>query len=145
MDEFLTVNEIAELLKLNPQTVRNWIDERSLAAVRVGPRRVRVRRSDLDEFLASGRTTAGHRHERQTPSDAGAAPAEPDRGEQTSAGVEATPSDARDRFLASLTEIVRSALEESSRDRASALRDLAAAAQALADRLEDQQPDDDRR
>jgi hypothetical protein len=25
-DEFLTVNEVARTLKLNPQTVRNWID-----------------------------------------------------------------------------------------------------------------------
>jgi len=25
VDEFLTVAEVAELLKLNPQTVRNWI------------------------------------------------------------------------------------------------------------------------
>jgi excisionase family DNA binding protein len=34
-DEYLTVNEIAEHLKLNPQTVRNWIDAGSLPAVRV--------------------------------------------------------------------------------------------------------------
>jgi excisionase family DNA binding protein len=33
-DEFLTVAEIAGLLKLNQQTVRNWIDNGSLVAVR---------------------------------------------------------------------------------------------------------------
>src|SRR5437763_16613502 len=38
----------------DPQTVRNWIDRRELAAVRVGARRVRVRRSDLDRFLDAG-------------------------------------------------------------------------------------------
>jgi excisionase family DNA binding protein len=50
-DEYLTVAEIAELLKLNQQTVRNFIDRGELRALQVGPRRVRVRRSDLDVFL----------------------------------------------------------------------------------------------
>ena len=34
------------LLRLNQQTVRNWIDQGSLPALRVG-RRVRVRRADF--------------------------------------------------------------------------------------------------
>jgi excisionase family DNA binding protein len=55
-EEFLTVAEVAELLKLNQQTVRNWIDAGSLPAVKVG-RRVRIRRSDLDRKLEAGRTT----------------------------------------------------------------------------------------
>ncbi|MFZ1996630.1 MAG: helix-turn-helix domain-containing protein [Solirubrobacteraceae bacterium] len=54
-DEYLTVQEIAEHLKLNQQTVRNWIDQGSLPAVRIG-RRVRVRRADLDRILAQGTT-----------------------------------------------------------------------------------------
>jgi excisionase family DNA binding protein len=54
-DEYLTVNEIAEHLKLNPQTIRNWIEVGSLPAVRVG-RRVRIRRADLDRLLAQGTT-----------------------------------------------------------------------------------------
>lgn len=49
-DSFLTVAEVAEMLKLNQQTVRNWIDQGSLPALRVG-RRVRIRRSDLDRLL----------------------------------------------------------------------------------------------
>jgi excisionase family DNA binding protein len=53
-DEFLTVAEIAELLKPNPQTVRNMIDRGGLAGVRVGERRVRMRRSDLDRFIEAG-------------------------------------------------------------------------------------------
>lgn len=56
--EFLTVAEIAQLLRLNQQTVRNWIDRGELPAVRVGSRRVRVRRAELDEFLAAGATQA---------------------------------------------------------------------------------------
>ena len=55
VEEFLTVAEVAEMLKLNQQTVRNWIDQRTLPAVRVG-RRVRIRRSDLDRKLEEGAT-----------------------------------------------------------------------------------------
>ena len=54
-DEFLTVQDVAQLLKLNPQTVRNMIDRGDLPAIRVGARRVRIERSDLDAFLAEGR------------------------------------------------------------------------------------------
>ncbi|MGZ4307666.1 MAG: helix-turn-helix domain-containing protein [Solirubrobacteraceae bacterium] len=36
-DEFLTVAEVAAILKLNQQTIRNWIDQGSLPALlRVG-------------------------------------------------------------------------------------------------------------
>ncbi len=56
-DDFLTVAEVAGLLKLNQQTVRNWIDQGSLPALRVG-RRVRIRRSDLNRLLEQGSTQA---------------------------------------------------------------------------------------
>jgi excisionase family DNA binding protein len=56
-DEFLTVAEVAELLKLNPQTVRNWIDQRTLPALHIG-RRVRIRRSEFEQFLEQGRIQA---------------------------------------------------------------------------------------
>ncbi len=52
-ETFLTVAEVAEMLKLNQQTVRNWIDQGSLPAVRVG-RRVRIKRSDLERVLDEG-------------------------------------------------------------------------------------------
>jgi excisionase family DNA binding protein len=54
-DSFLTVAEVAETLKLNQQTVRNWIDQGSLPALRVG-RRVRIRRSDFERLLADSYT-----------------------------------------------------------------------------------------
>jgi excisionase family DNA binding protein len=52
-ESFLTVAEVAELLRLNQQTVRNWIDAGSLPAIRVG-RRVRIKRSDLNRILEDG-------------------------------------------------------------------------------------------
>jgi excisionase family DNA binding protein len=52
-DSFLTVAEVAETLKLNQQTVRNWIDRGELPAVRVG-RRVRIKRADFDRLLDEG-------------------------------------------------------------------------------------------
>jgi excisionase family DNA binding protein len=36
MDELLTVREVAEGLKLNQQTIRNWIDQGKLPAHRLG-------------------------------------------------------------------------------------------------------------
>jgi excisionase family DNA binding protein len=49
-ETFLTVAEVAERLKLNQQTVRNWIDQGSLPALRVG-RRVRIKQSDFDRVI----------------------------------------------------------------------------------------------
>ena len=46
------------MLKLNQQTVRNWIDQGSLPALRVG-RRVRILRSDLEHLLDEGYTAGG--------------------------------------------------------------------------------------
>lgn len=57
-ESFLTVAEVAELLKLNQQTVRNWIDQGSLPALKVG-RRVRIRRSDLQRKLDEGYMAGG--------------------------------------------------------------------------------------
>ncbi|MGO9957193.1 MAG: helix-turn-helix domain-containing protein [Solirubrobacteraceae bacterium] len=51
-DEFLTIAEVAAILKLNQQTIRNWINQGSLAALRSIGRRVRVVRRDLDQLLA---------------------------------------------------------------------------------------------
>ena len=57
-DDFLTVAEVATRLKVNPQTIRNWITRGEIRAVRVGARRVRILRADLDSFLAATGATA---------------------------------------------------------------------------------------
>lgn len=49
-DDYLTVAEIATVLKLNQQTIRNWIDAGKLPALHLG-RRVRVKRSDFEQLL----------------------------------------------------------------------------------------------
>lgn len=66
-DSFLTVAEVAEKLKLNQQTVRNWIDHGSLPAVRVG-RRVRILRSDLERLVTEGYQTGPADKSERTPS-----------------------------------------------------------------------------
>jgi excisionase family DNA binding protein len=52
-ETYLTVAEVAEKLKLNQQTVRNWIDQGSLPALRVG-RRVRIKQSDFERIIEEG-------------------------------------------------------------------------------------------
>jgi excisionase family DNA binding protein len=51
-DDFMTVAEVASVLKLNQQTVRNWIDEGKLPGLHIG-RRVRIRRVDFDALIGA--------------------------------------------------------------------------------------------
>lgn len=94
-ETYLTVAEVAALLKLNQQTVRNWIDQGSLPALRVG-RRVRIRRSDLDELLEAG-STRGSAHGGPNGADfwggkpVGAADPDPDAAENPDDGAPPDP------------------------------------------------------
>jgi len=54
-DSLLTVDDIARILKLNPQTVRNWIDRGYLRAIRIG-RNVRVTQAEFDRLLEESYT-----------------------------------------------------------------------------------------
>ena len=69
-ESYLTVAEVAATLKLNQQTVRNWIDQGALPALRVG-RRVRIKRSDFERILDESYSGAG-------PSSADAGPSADD-------------------------------------------------------------------
>ena len=53
--EWLTLQEIADELKLHIETVREWVRTKRLTAYRVG-RDYRVKRADLDKFLEERRT-----------------------------------------------------------------------------------------
>jgi hypothetical protein len=94
-----------------------------LRAVRVG-RRVRVRQSELDRFLAAGETA-----EVEQPNGA---PQASDADQMP--GLEAIA--ARDQFIGALTEILRRASTQDPAELADALREVAAAAEALADTLQ---------
>lgn len=48
-EDFMTVDEVAAVLKVNQQTVRNWITAGKLPAVHIG-RRVRIRRQDFERI-----------------------------------------------------------------------------------------------
>lgn len=50
-DELLTIEQVAEILQLHVDTVRRYIRERKLVAVRLSTTNVRVRRSDLTKFI----------------------------------------------------------------------------------------------
>jgi excisionase family DNA binding protein len=55
---FLTVAEVAELMRVSTMTVYRLIKGGEIAAVRVG-RSYRIREDDIDRYLASGYTEAG--------------------------------------------------------------------------------------
>ncbi len=62
---FLTTQEIAELLKVSEATVRTWIHDESLRAVRIG-RDFRVAAKDLEAFLDAHATRPSGRHEEES-------------------------------------------------------------------------------
>ncbi|MCK4789015.1 MAG: helix-turn-helix domain-containing protein [Desulfobacteraceae bacterium] len=54
MDEILTVNEVAHLLRVHPGTVRRWEKKGQLKSYRVGPKRgVIFIRRDIFKFLTN--------------------------------------------------------------------------------------------
>ena len=54
--DMLTVNEVAELLHVHPNTVRHWSNLGQLPTYRLGPRGDRrFRRGEVDEFLETKR------------------------------------------------------------------------------------------
>jgi excisionase family DNA binding protein len=55
-EEYLTVNEVAERLKINPETVRVWIRESKIRATNLGARRAgyRIPKSEVQRILQGG-------------------------------------------------------------------------------------------
>jgi excisionase family DNA binding protein len=53
-DPLLTVEEVARIVRVNPETVRRWLRDGLLRGVRPGSRRLgyRIRRSELQRFLS---------------------------------------------------------------------------------------------
>ena len=107
-EPLLTVDEVAKWLKVNPQTVRNWLDRGELQGVRLGSRRVRIRQSDLDRFIVDSSTI---RHP-----DAGDEPTEPENNS----------GDARQRLKAALADALDIGTTQPPAELAAALPDLTA-------------------
>jgi excisionase family DNA binding protein len=53
-EEFLTVGDVTDRLRVHPQAVRAWIARGDLRAIRIG-RTVRVRQTDFQDMLERGR------------------------------------------------------------------------------------------
>ena len=56
-DDWLTLPQIAEMLQMNPSTIRLWVSEGRLQAHKAGGRKWLVRRSELERLLET-RTNA---------------------------------------------------------------------------------------
>lgn len=52
-DRLLTISEVADYCKVAELTVRRWVRTGQLRGTRMGPRFLRVKRQDLDQFLDS--------------------------------------------------------------------------------------------
>lgn len=51
-EEWITVNEAARILGVSPWTVRTWIRRRrGPAHYRIGPKTIRFRRAEVEEYL----------------------------------------------------------------------------------------------
>ena len=51
--EFLTMQEVADILRVNKVTIREMIRNGQLSAVRVGKSRLRISHQQLEEFINS--------------------------------------------------------------------------------------------
>jgi excisionase family DNA binding protein len=55
-DDLLTIEQVAERLQLHPDTVRRYIREKKMKAVRLSATNLRVRKSELDRFIKERET-----------------------------------------------------------------------------------------
>ena len=58
-DDLLTIEQVADKLQLHPDTIRRYIRERKLRAVRISATTIRVRQSEVDRFLKERETDGG--------------------------------------------------------------------------------------
>jgi excisionase family DNA binding protein len=53
--EYLTANEVSNLLKLHPSTLYKWAKRNKLPFFRLGYKSIRFRKIDIELFIAEGR------------------------------------------------------------------------------------------
>lgn len=56
LSEYLTMQEVVNILKVHPNTLRNWDKEGTLKAVRIGKRNIRRwKKTDILKFLETSK------------------------------------------------------------------------------------------
>lgn len=48
---YYTIEEVASLLKVNPESVRRWVRSKKLPAIKLGGKYIRIEAGDLDGFI----------------------------------------------------------------------------------------------
>ena len=48
---YYTIEEVANILKVNPESVRRWVRAKKLPAIKLGDKYIRIESSDLDSFI----------------------------------------------------------------------------------------------
>lgn len=66
MSQFLTTAEVAASFRVSSETVRAWVEDGRIPAIRLGPKTFRFRRADVEAFIAA--SSSGAAQSSQTPS-----------------------------------------------------------------------------
>lgn len=54
--EYLTLPEVVKMLRVHPNTLRNWDNDGTLPAIRIGKRKIRRwKKSDILKFMEIGK------------------------------------------------------------------------------------------
>jgi excisionase family DNA binding protein len=64
--DYVSVPEAARLLAVSPSTVWRWIERGDLPAARIGRRRIKIRRTDIQQVVSPAKTTATFNGQRMT-------------------------------------------------------------------------------
>lgn len=56
-DEVLTVQEVAQTMKVSERTVRNWVEKEGLPAIPIGKRGYRIAKRDLETWIEERKRT----------------------------------------------------------------------------------------
>jgi excisionase family DNA binding protein len=55
-DELLSIERVAKILDVHPDTVRRYVRQKKLKAVRLSATNLRIRRSELERFIKERET-----------------------------------------------------------------------------------------
>ena len=54
---YYTIEEIANMLKVNPESVRRWVRSGKMKAIKLGGKYIRVEATNLDDFINRSKVT----------------------------------------------------------------------------------------